>query len=324
MWMGCRDERPTASTGPSSGQVRGRSPTTPEREMVTDPHELRARPRPEAMRGPDRRGTLAQRPEPAVRSGSLRRVDSMRFSTIAHRAHQLCNPLDEPTLDAACARLDLDAPAGGPARRVIDVGCGKAELLVRLAERHGIEGIGIDVNPWHLADGSDRAARRGVGRAITLLEVDASRFDAGPASFDAAISIGAAHALGGYAEALDTLATWVRPAGRLLVGHGYWRREPAPEYLAALGATRDEHGTHEDNRALAAARGLRPLDAWESDREAWDRYEDLYAGTALAYAEAHPDDPDAEAIVARVTRWREAYRAWGRDTLGFGLYVFER
>jgi hypothetical protein len=139
-----------------------------------------------------------------------------------------------------------------------------------------------------------------------------------------AISIGAAHALGGYDETLATLASWVRPGGRLLVGHGYWRREPPPEYLAALGASRSEHGAHADNVAIAERRGLEPHGAWESDHAAWDRYEDLYAATALAFAAAHPDDPDAAAIVARVSVWREAYRRWGRDTLGFGLYVFAR
>jgi hypothetical protein len=26
----------------------------------------------------------------------------------------------------------------------------------------------------------------------------------------------------------------------------------------------------------------------------------------------------------RIRRWRETYLRWGRDTLGFGLYLFER
>ena len=26
----------------------------------------------------------------------------------------------------------------------------------------------------------------------------------------------------------------------------------------------------------------------------------------------------------RIARWRKTYRRWGRDTLGFGLYLFGR
>jgi SAM-dependent methyltransferase len=251
-------------------------------------------------------------------------MDAMRFSTLAHRAHDLCNPLDEATVDAACARLGLEAMDPGRRPRVIDVGCGKAGMLIRLALRRPIAGIGIDLNPAHLAEGAERAARRRVADSITLLEMDATRFDAAPESFDVAISIGAAHALGGCEPTLRTLRSWLRPGGRLLVGHGYWRREPAPEYLAVLGASASEHGRHADNLALAARLGLEPIADWESDREAWDRYENLYAETALAFAADHPDDPDAAAIVARVERWRDAYRRWGRDTLGFGLDLFAR
>lgn len=246
-------------------------------------------------------------------------MDAMRFSTLAHGAHDLCNPLDAATLDLACERLGL--AQGDP---VIDVGCGKGELLVRLAERRSTRGVGLEMNPAHVADGRRRAEARAVTDRVTFVETDATRYAAEPGSFAAALCIGATHALGGHRETLIALRAWLRPGGRMLIGEGYWRREPAAGYLAVLGATRDDHGTHADNLALGAACGLRPIESWESGVAAWDRYEDLYAETALAYAHAHPDDPDAPAIIERVHRWRDAYRRWGRDTLGFGLYLYER
>jgi SAM-dependent methyltransferase len=246
-------------------------------------------------------------------------VDPVRFSTIAHAQHDVCNPLDVARLDEAGEPLDL-----APGSRVIDVGCGKAEFLIRLAERFGVHGIGLDSNPDFIAAASERAARRGVAHRIALLEMDAACFDVGGTAFDAALCIGAVHALGGYAPALGTLAGWVRPGGRVLVGTGYWRRDPPADYLALLGARRDEQGSHEDNLAAGRAAGLVPLHAWASSEADWDRYEDLYAATALAFAAAHPGDPDAAAIRARAESWRGGYLRWGRDTLGFGLYLFGR
>lgn len=64
------------------------------------------------------------------------------------------------------------------------------------------------------------------------------------------------------------------------------------------------------------------MDAWESSVADWDRYEDLYAATARAWADAHSGDPEAPAVRARADAWRDGYRRWGRDTLGFGLYLF--
>lgn len=246
-------------------------------------------------------------------------MESARFSTIAHRDHVYCNPLDPAVVDAALARLDL-----GPSRRVLDVGCGKAALLVRIAERYGARGTGVDINAAFLAEGRARAERAGVTALLDLRETEASRLPETIAAFDAGICIGSSHALGGYRETLRGLARRVRPGGGLLIGEGHWRREPDPEYLERLGATADEMTTHEETIAAGTAQGLEPIGAWVSSLRDWDGYEDLYARTVEIYVATHPDDPDAPAMRERIRRWRETYLRWGRDTLGFGLYLFKR
>ena len=34
--------------------------------------------------------------------------------------------------------------------------------------------------------------------------------------------------------------------------------------------------------------------------------------------------PDARAMLDRSRRWRDAYLRWGRDTMGFAVYLFYR
>jgi hypothetical protein len=82
--------------------------------------------------------------------------------------------------------------------------------------------------------------------------------------------------------------------------------------------------THVETIAAGTEHGLEPRGAWVSSAADWDRYEDLYARTVETYIATHPEDPDGAAIGERIRRWRETYLRWGRDTLGFGLYLFGR
>lgn len=246
-------------------------------------------------------------------------MEHEKFTTIAHRNHRFCNPLDPAVLERAVDGLGLSA-----GDRVLDVGCGKAALLVELAVRHRVDGLGVDINAAFLAEGRTLAERHGVAGAVRLEEADATRLDLAPASFALALCIGSTHALGGNQEALRALGRLVRPGGHVLAGQGYWKRPPDAEYLERLGATADEMTTHEGNVAAGVAAGLVPAGAWVSSDDDWDRYEGLYADTVEGHVATHPGDPDAPVMLDRIRRWRETYRRWGRDTLGFGLYLFRR
>lgn len=46
------------------------------------------------------------------------------------------------------------------------------------------------------------------------------------------------------------------------------------------------------------------------------------ANAVERYVAAPPNDPDAPAMKARIDAWRALYLRWGRDTLGFGTYLF--
>jgi len=59
-----------------------------------------------------------------------------------------------------------------------------------------------------------------------------------------------------------------------------------------------------------------------SNKDDWDRYEALQWYAATEYAWANPDDPDLAELLRRVARGREIYLRWGRDTLGWALYLF--
>ena len=136
-------------------------------------------------------------------------------------------------------------------------------------------------------------------------------------------SIGSSHALGGdYAHALRELAALARPGGQVLVGEGYWRRPPGDAYLAALGASADELTDYAGLVRAGEQAGLVPWYATVATEEEWDRYEWTLIANGERYAAAHPD---AREVAAWARAARERYLApGGRDTLGFGLFLFAR
>jgi SAM-dependent methyltransferase len=254
-------------------------------------------------------------------------MDTWKFYAITHADHIALNPTSPARLDELIGLLDLP-----PAARVLDIGCGTGELLVRLAEASGRcgegaassgwRGVGVDASPQFLARARESLARRVPTSAIELLEMDGAAYEPEAGSFDLACCLGASWVFGGHRGTLRALAAAVGPSGLILVGEPFWRHEPAAEYLASSGLDRDEFASHAENVAIGESEALVPLLAWVSSDEDWDRYETLQWLAAARYAAAKPDDPDVPELLDRVARARHEYLTWGRETLGWALYLF--
>jgi SAM-dependent methyltransferase len=247
-------------------------------------------------------------------------MDTWKFYDITHRQHEICNPTSHEKLERLVELLRL--PGGA---RVVDIACGKAEFLIRLAEAYGARGVGVDISPFFIADAQNRRRSRAPSADIAFHQMNGSDFRPQQAhSLALASCIGASWVFKGHVGTLGALSGMVEAGGWVVVGEPYWKQRPSDEYLEASGNALESFGTHDGNAEAGEKLGLDLVHTFVSSEDDWDRYEGLQWYATAEYARSHPDDPDLPELTGRVAKERLTYLRWGRDAVGWAIYVFRR
>ena len=245
-------------------------------------------------------------------------MNHQKFSAIAHRDHDYCNPISAAKIERLLDLLPLDETS-----RALDLGCGRAELALRIIERFGSPVVAVDHSSMMLDAARERAEWTGALGKLHLDDTDIRDFRADPQTFHLSVMMGAGGIAGGMAGICNQLKTWTREGGYLLIGEDYWRQKPNPEYAALLGADTPRLD-HRGNVQAGIDTGLIPMHATTASMDEWDEYEWKFCRSVERYAREQPDDPDVPPMMDRIHRWRDAYLRWGRDARGFGVYLFYR
>ncbi len=82
-------------------------------------------------------------------------MEPTKYAAIAHAELDVLSPISLSKLDRVIDLLELS-----PEAKVLDLGCGKGEVLVRILERYGCEGMGAEPVPSFLAAARAEAATR--------------------------------------------------------------------------------------------------------------------------------------------------------------------
>ncbi|MEW2396758.1 class I SAM-dependent methyltransferase [Streptomyces sp. NPDC046862] len=245
-------------------------------------------------------------------------MDRRRLSSLAHADHPIAAPLS----DASVARL-LDRALRDGAERVLDLGCGEGEWLVRAVEgRPGVGAVGVDLDAETVARTRDRIAARGLGDRVGLYAQDAGEFSS-EHPFDLVLCVGAAHAFGGLSHTLNAVRRHLAPGGTALIGDAFWEREPDQGTLDAGFAADDftDLGTTVDR---ITADGWTPVYGHISTTEEWDEYEWSWTGALSRWALDHAEDPDSGEAFAAAAEHRDGWLHGYRRTLGFATLVLRR
>ncbi|MFG2634133.1 SAM-dependent methyltransferase [Streptomyces sp. NPDC048362] len=224
-------------------------------------------------------------------------------------------PLSEPRADGMVRRLAATRP-----RSVLDIGCGWAEMLLRLlAAVPEAKGTGIDIDGEDLARARRNAGARGLDDRVEFVEESALGTPRGPA--DVVLCLGASQALTtaepSTAEALRELRRLVNDGGRVLLGEGFWERPPTESELSGMwpGAAASDHHDLATLLDLAVEAGFRPEWTETADRREWEEFESGYQADLEVWLAGHPEHPLAAGIRERLDRHRAQWMSY-RGVLG--------
>jgi SAM-dependent methyltransferase len=212
---------------------------------------------------------------------------------------------------------------------VLDIGCGWAELLLRVvAAAPAARGVGVDADEACIEHGRTLAEQRGLGDRVTLTVGDAK--DRAPGRADAVICIGASQVWGppveanqpiDYASALAAIRAKVSRGARVVYGEGVWSRPPIPAAVAPLSGRLDELVPLAELIQLTVAHGFMPVAVHEASIDEWDEFESGYSARYASWlAEHDPDHPEADEVRTRAARQRAGYFGGYRGVLGMAYF----
>lgn len=207
--------------------------------------------------------------------------------------------------------------------KVLDVGCGQGELLRQVVRLYNCSAVGVDINEEEI-----NAAKK----ASKSLHIDwhcqsIREMDLSSQGFSVGFCIGSTHAFGeenGYKKTLAAFQELITQEGLVIIGEGYWKKEPDPEYLKETGIKSASLKKHFENVELAEEMGFTPLYITRSSESEWDHFESCFWLKAEEKLRNDPHNPDLQKKTNHWRKWRRAYLRWGKDTMGFGLYVFRK
>jgi cyclopropane fatty-acyl-phospholipid synthase-like methyltransferase len=225
-------------------------------------------------------------------------------------------PLSEAHAEALLDRLEL--PANGS---ILDLGCGWGELVLRAVSATGdapLTATGVDTYAPDLERGRRAAAERGLEDRVTFVEASVVGWDT-PA--DRVMCIGATHAWGGSIGAITALVETVKPGGLLLLGDGFWAREPTSAATEIFGK---EVMPLVDLVTAAHSAGWQVRHLSEADQSEWDEFESTWRLGRHRWLAAHRSSPEAAKLQNELKERLIEYLDVYRGVLGFCYLVLSR
>jgi SAM-dependent methyltransferase len=232
---------------------------------------------------------------------------------LAEARHRVMNPFSEEKL------LVLGRICGVCAgTRVLDLACGKGELLCRWAQAFGSQGIGVDLSETFLAGARARAAGLDVSARVSFVHGDAGTYEAEAGAFDVACCVGATWIGGGVAGTIELLRPAARPGGHLLVGEPFWHEAPPAE---AAAAEEGEFASLAGTLDLIESAGAELVELVAGSTDDWDRFEATSWAALTDWLAEHPADERADQVRAFRDHGRRRYLEHRRRYLGWAVFV---
>ncbi|MEZ4670511.1 MAG: methyltransferase domain-containing protein [Anaerolineae bacterium] len=245
---------------------------------------------------------------------------NLRFHEIAETYHRIMNPFADEKLMHLGQIIGLQ-----PGISVLDLACGKGEMLCRWAQSFGISGVGVDLSQLFIGAACERARELGVDSVVQFVHGEASSYPQPEHQYDVVSCLGATGIGGGLVGTLEIMKQALRDDySLLLVGEPYWIDLPPFDAYAELDVDVEEFATLEGTLDRFEMVGLELLEMVLADGDDWDRYASAQWMTVKNWLRTNPDDPDAEALRDWINQDQRAYLQYARRYFGWGVFVLRQ
>lgn len=242
----------------------------------------------------------------------------MSFQRIAYEVREVCNGVELAVIEAAVARTGLGAGA-----TAIDIGTGNATVALHLARRFGLTVKAVELDPVMADLARSRIEAAGMEDRVSLTVARAAEMLSGTEPVDLIVALGTTNINGEGRPTPEAgfvaLRRKLKPGGWLLWGDVVWKTEP-PAPLRQITEATNQYTDDAGWRAAAVSAGFEVVDGRISPQDVYDAYSADSIAAARAWVEAHPEAPEAGSIRFHTDRV-QAIMEFGRDYLGFGLYL---
>ena len=244
-------------------------------------------------------------------------MDLPRHYTIRESSHRILNPFTPEKLATLGRAIGLSERAD-----VLDLCCGKGELLCTWARDHGTTGTGVDISTVFLAAAGRRARELGVASRVTFVHGDASSH-VSALPVDVAACVGATWIGNGVEGTAELLQRSLREGGTMLIGEPFWRAEPPHQEAveACHARSRDEFDTLPGLVGRFGDMGYDVVEMVLADEDSWDRYAAAQWRNIRIWLDQNPDDDLADALRQELTVEPLRHVRWRRHLLGWGVFA---
>lgn len=242
---------------------------------------------------------------------------------IRESGSRIINPLDESQLDSLGRKLRLN-----PGAEILDLACGKGEMLCTWARDYGYTGTGIDLSSHFIADAKARAVELGVFSQAQFRQVDAAGHVA-ETPVDVASCLGASWIGGGpswqerVGGTLELLQQSLKPDGLALLGEPYWRSAPPHQEAveACYATSAEDFPSMEELLDHLDELGYDLVETCLATPESLDGYFGAHWLSVRRWLNDHPDDEFAEDFQKELATKPRGHMLYQRKYLGWGVLV---
>ncbi len=241
-----------------------------------------------------------------------------RFFKIAEMNQPFSHPLPPEKLLHLAALCSVNAGT-----RLLDLACGKGELLAQWARAYDLQGTGVDDDDDLINAAQHRANELEVWSQLQFVASDVLDFPQPFHQYNIVSCLSAtwldtdkATLIALMREALKTTK-----GGLLLIGETFWQKVPPLEVCEAMGIGRDDLPLLGDLAAQFQSTGVDLLTMLLATTEDRDAFYSQQWHAVHEWVQQHSDHDDVPELRQWVRQNQQHYLQYEREYLGWGVFI---